>query len=65
MKGHCLFIVRACADPDGTGDPDPPLKNHKNIGSLSNTCPDHKNHKAIPSQHSMLGHDQPTSETPF
>ena len=32
----------------GTGGPDPsPLKNHKNIGFLSNTGPDPlKNHKA-------------------
>ena len=31
-----------CADPEGrTGGPDPyPLKNHKNIGFLSNTGPD-------------------------
>ena len=31
------------------------LKNHKNIGFLSNTCPDPlNNHKAT--KHSMLGH---------
>ena len=40
----------SCADPEGrTGGPDPPppLKNHKNIGFLSNTGPDPlKNHKA-------------------
>ena len=31
----------------GTGGPDHPLKNHKNIGFLSNTGPDPlKNHKA-------------------
>ena len=40
-----------CADPEGGGGvagPDPsPLKNHKNIGFLSNTGPDPlKNHKA-------------------
>ena len=30
-----------------TGGPDPPLKNHKNIGFLCNTCLDPlKNHKA-------------------
>ena len=37
--------LSACADPEGEtgggggggGVPDPPLKNHKNIGSLSNT----------------------------
>ena len=32
----------------GTGGLDPPLKNHKNIGFISNTDPDpHKNHKAF------------------
>ena len=40
----------ACANKEagrgqGAGGPDPPLKNHKNIRFLSNTCPDH-NHKA-------------------
>ena len=43
------FSSTACADPDGggTGGPDP-LKNHKNIGFLSNTSPDPlRNHKAI------------------
>ena len=37
------------ADPEGggTGGPDPPLKNHKNIGFLCNTGLDPlKNHKA-------------------
>ena len=40
---HCT----AWADPEGgTGGPDP-LKNHKNIGFLTNTGPDPlKNHKA-------------------
>ena len=35
-------------DPEvGTGGPDTPLKNHKNIGFPSNTGPDPlKNHKA-------------------
>ena len=39
----------SCADPEReTGGPvPPPLKNHKNIGFLSNTSPDPlKNHKA-------------------
>ena len=37
----------ACADPEGGGqESGPPLKNHKNVGSLSNTGPDPlKNHK--------------------
>ena len=37
------------ADPEGggAGGPDPPLKNHKNEGFLSNTGPDPlTNHKA-------------------
>ena len=29
----------ACAGPEGPGGPDPPLKNHRNIGFLSNTGP--------------------------
>ena len=57
------------ADPEGgTGGPDPPpLKNHKNIGFLSNTGQDPlKNHKAtVPSQNSMLGHHRHVSKTPF
>ena len=40
-----------CGSRGGTGGPDPPppLKNHKNIGSLSNTGPDplKKNHKSM------------------
>ena len=42
-------IFSAWADPEGTGDrwSGPPLKNHKNIGFLSNTGPGPlKNHKA-------------------
>ena len=41
--------ITACADPEGGGGQGAwtPLKNHKNIGFLSNTCPDSlKNHKA-------------------
>ena len=46
-----IGMVHACADPGGTGGPDPPppsgLKNHKVIGFLSNTGPDPlKYHKA-------------------
>ena len=50
----------------GSGPP-PPLKNHKNIGFLSNTGPDPLKIHKLPSQHSMLGHHQPVpvSETPF
>ena len=40
MKIYSLIGVKACVDSEGgTGGPDPPLKNHKNIGFLSNTGP--------------------------
>ena len=42
-----------------------PLKNHKNIGFLSNTCPDCLKITKLPSQHSMFGHHWHASETPF
>ena len=43
----------------------PPLKNHKNIGFLSNNGLYPLKITKLPSQHSMLGLDQHTSETPF
>ena len=45
----------------------PPLKDHKNLGLLSNTGPDplKKKNPKIPSQNSMLGHHLHSSETPF
>ena len=43
----------------------PPLKNHKNIGVLSNSGPDPLKVTKLPSQHSMLDHHQHTGETPF
>ena len=53
------------ADPElGTGGPDP-LKNHKNIGFLSNTGPDPVKISRLLSQHSMFGHHRPASETTF
>ena len=52
-----------CADPEGRGTGG--LKNHKNIGFLSNTGPDPLKITKLPSQHSMLGHHRPASETPF
>ena len=55
--------VLPCADPEG-GTP-PPLKNHKNIGFLSNTGLDPLKITKLPSQHSMLGHHRHASETPF
>ena len=64
--------IYACSDPEGgTGGPDPPppLKNHKYVGFLSDTAADPlkitKLHVHVPSQHSMLGHHRPASETPF
>ena len=58
-----LFI---CGSRGGRGrGPYPPLKNHKNIGFLSNTGPDPlKNHKAIKPALNVepTSHD---SETPF
>ena len=45
-----LVFSNTWSDPEGyrgTGPPTPPLKNHKNIGFLSNTGPDPlNNHKA-------------------
>ena len=45
-----LTLDCTCADPERGGEPGglpPPLKNHKNIGFLSNACPDLlKNYKA-------------------
>ena len=45
------------ADPEG---PDT-LKNHKNIGFLSNTGPDTLKITKLQSQHSMLGNHRPAS----
>ena len=42
-----------------------PLKNHKNIGFLNNTCLDPLKIAKPPSQHSMLCNHQHASETPF
>ena len=50
-----LSIPALCVDPERGGDP--PLKNHKNIGFLSNTGPD-----PLKNQHSMLGHHQHASD---
>ena len=49
----------------GTGGPDP-LKNHKNIGFLSNTGSDPlKNHKATKPTFNVGQSSAPVSETPF
>ena len=49
----------------GAGGPDPSLKNHKNIGYLSNTGPDTLTITKLSSQNSMLGHHRHASEMPF
>ena len=49
----------------GTGDPDPPLQYHKNIGFLSNIDPDPLKIAKLPSQHSMVGHYRHASEMPL
>ena len=41
----------------------PPLKNHKNIGVLCNSGPDPLKFTKLLSQHSMLDHHRPASET--
>ena len=54
---HSIYRLKgtAHADPEGgTGGPDPPLKNHKNIGFLSNTGPDPLKITKLSRQHSML-----------
>ena len=49
----------------GRGSGHLPLKKHKNIGFLSNTGPDALKITKLTSQHSMLGHHRPASETPL
>ena len=49
----------------GAWGPDPLENYKKNIGFLSNTGPHLLKITKLPSQHSMLGHNRPTSETPF
>ena len=41
-----------------------PPKNHKAIGSLSNTCPDPQKNKKATKPDSILGYHWPASETP-
>ena len=56
-----LSICCACAVPEGGQGVRTPLKNHKNIGFLSNTGLDPLKITKLPSQHSMSGHHRPTS----
>ena len=48
----------------GSEPPPPPFKNHKNRVSKQYWSRSPENHK-LPSQHSMLGHYRPASETRF
>ena len=49
----------------GQGVWNTPLKNHKNIGFLSNTCPDPLKTPKATKPDSMLGHHRHASETRF
>ena len=61
----CLFpLGAACGDPE-MGGVQTSLKNHKNIGFLSNIGPDPLKITKLLGQHSMLGHGQHAGETPF
>ena len=59
----------AWADPEGGGkggpDPLPPEKSQKIQGFLAILIPDLLKITKLPSQHLMLGHHRPASETPF
>ena len=65
-QDYC-HLLSAWPDPEevgGQGSGPPPLKNHKNIGFLSNTGPDPlKNHKATKPAFNVG--PSPASETPF
>ena len=52
-----------CGSRGGGGDP--PLKNHQNIGFLSNTGQDPLKHHKATKPDSMLGRHCHASETPF
>ena len=68
FPAYPAILSVSCADPEGRGGgngPGPPLKNHKNIGFLSNTGPDPLTIIKLPSQHSMLGLHRHASKTPF
>ena len=54
-----------CGSRGGGQGSGPPLKNHKHIGFLSNAGPDLLKITKLPSQHSMLGHHQHSSDGPL
>ena len=63
-SSSCRFIYKWHVRIKGGGAPRR-LENYKNIEFLSNTGPDPLKITKLPSQHSMLGHHRPASETPF
>ena len=64
-RRHTSYELMCGFRGGGAGGIDPSLKNHKNIGSLSNTGPDPLKITILCSQHSMLGHHRHASETLF
>ena len=65
IMDHLGFDIYACSNPEGGSiHPTPALKNHKKVGFLSNNGLDLLKITKLPSQHFMLGHHRPASETP-
>ena len=62
---YCFNCTWADPERGRWSGPPTPLKNHKNIGFLSNTGPDTLKITKLSSQHSMLGHHLHASKTPF
>ena len=55
MHGQNVMLnAQSCADPEGGGRVQTPLKNHKNIGFLRNSGPDPLKITKLHSQHSMF-----------
>ena len=61
IQGLTLNAINHARIQRGTEGPEPPEKK----GFLRNTGPDPLKIKKLPRQHSMLGHYQPASKTPF
>ena len=63
-KSEILGVaVHSCALPEGEGCG--PMGNNNTIGFLSNTGSEPTKLAKLRSQHLMLGHNRPASETPF
>ena len=68
MSMLCLYIIHVPVfdrilrrwQMEDRGSALPPQKNHNNLGFIGNSGPD-----PLKTQHSMLGHHQHASETPF